>query len=371
MRGSDARTGELFSYVDIEERVPAKHPLRLIRTHRQRGSCCTRQRIRGAVRRHGRPSIAPERLLRALLLQAFYSVRSERQLMEQLNYNLLYRWFVGLGVDDAVWVPTVFTKNRDRLLDAEVAPSSSQPFCSSQGRALLSDEHFSVDGTQVEAWASMKSFLAKDGSGEPPSPGRNGERDFHGEQRSNETHASTTDPEARLYRKGSGQEAKLSYMGHAMMENRHGLVVGATLTPATGTAEREAAIKMIVRRSPGARRLTLGADKGYDTTDFVADMRELNIDSARGAEHDQPRLRHRRPHHAASWLCCQPDHSQADRGKLRLDQDDRRTAQNQTQGCGSRRVPVRLCNGSLQSDPDAQIALNRRLRPIICKKPTD
>ena len=182
--------------------------------------------------------------------------------MEQLQYNMLYRWFVGLGVDDPVWVPTVFSKNRDRLLEAEVARKFlSELLSHKEVRALLSDEHFSVDGTLVEAWASLKSFRAKDGSDEPPAPGRNGERDFHDEKRSNETHASTTDPDARLYRKGSSQAAKLSYMGHALMENRHGLVVGATLTPATGTAEREAAIKMIVRRSPGARRLTLAPTK--------------------------------------------------------------------------------------------------------------
>jgi transposase len=210
----------------------------------------------------GRQSVAPERLLRASLLQAFYSVRSERQLMEQINYNLLFRWFVGLGIDDAVWDHSTFSKNRERLLGADVAAKFlAAVLRHPKVTRFLSDEHFSVDGTLVEAWASLKSFRAKDGSDEPPAPGRNGERHFHNEKRSNETHASTTDPDARLYRKGSSQAAKLSYMGHALMENRHGLVVGATLTPATGTAEREAAIKMIVRRSPGARRLTLAPTK--------------------------------------------------------------------------------------------------------------
>jgi transposase len=226
----------------------------------------------------GRPSIAPERLLRALLLQAFYTIRSERQLMEQLNYNLLYRWFVGLGVDEPVWVPTVFTKNRDRLLEADVARKFLAELMNhKEMRGLLSDEHFSVDGTQIQAWASMKSFKAKDGSDDPPGPGRNGERNFHGEKRTNATHASTTDPEAKLHRKGQGKEAKLSFMGHTLMENRTGLIVAAVLTEASGTAERKAAEQMIVKHSPGARRITLAADKGYDAASFVADLRALNV----------------------------------------------------------------------------------------------
>jgi len=225
----------------------------------------------------GRPSIAPERLLRALLLQAFYTIRSERQLMEQLHYNLLYRWFVGLGVDDSVWVPTVFTKNRD-LLEADVARKFLRELLAhKEVRALLSDEHFSVDGTQLAAWASMKSFVAKDGSGEPPSSGRNGERDFHGETRSNATHASTTDPEAKLYKKGKGKEARLSFIGNVMTENRNGFVVAADLREASGTAERAAARAMIVRYSPGNQRIAVGADKGFDTADFVADMRDFNV----------------------------------------------------------------------------------------------
>ena len=216
--------------------------------------------------------------MRALLLQAFYTIRSERQLMEQLQYNLLYRWFVGLGVDDPVWVPTVFSKNRDRLLGAEVARKFlSELLTHRQVRVLLSDEHFSVDGTQVQAWASMKSFVAKDGSGDPPSPGRNGERDFHGEKRRNETHASATEPEAKLYKKGKGKEAKLSYIGNVLTENRNGFVVEAELRPVSGTVEREVAAAMIVRHSPGAQRITIGGDKGFDTADFVADMRAFNV----------------------------------------------------------------------------------------------
>ena len=278
MRGIDGRTSELFSYVDLEKRVPAKHPLRLVRSVVNEVLAALDGDFSKAYADGGRPSIPPEHLLRALLLQAFYTIRSERQLMEQLDYNLLYRWFVGLGVDEPVWVPTVFTKNRDRLLEADVARKFLAELIEHRElRGLVSDEHFSVDGTQIAAWASMKSFKAKDGSGDPPGPGRNGERDFHGEKPSNATHASTTDPEAQLYRKGRGKEAKLSFMGHALMENRSGLIVAATLTKATGSAERQAAEQMIVCHSPGARRITLGTDKGYDAAAFVADMRALNV----------------------------------------------------------------------------------------------
>jgi transposase len=275
MRGSDDRSEGLFSYVSCEARVPAGHPLRAIRAIVDEALEVLSAEFEGLYARVGRPSIAPEKLLRSLLLQAFYSIRSERQLMEQLDYNLLFRWFVGLSMDAAVWDVTVFTKNRERLLAGDVATKFlaavlGQP----RVAALLSDEHFSVDGTLIEAWASMKSFRAKDGSGPPPGPGRNGERDFHGEKRSNETHASTTDPDAQLFRKSRGQAAKLAFMGHALMENRSALVVDVRLTAATGTAEREAAVAM-VEAIPGRHRITLGADKAYDTRDFVAAMREL------------------------------------------------------------------------------------------------
>jgi len=275
MRGSDDRSEGLFSYVSCEARVPGGHPLRAIRAIVDEALEVLSAEFEGLYARVGRPSIAPEKLLRSLLLQAFYSIRSERQLMEQLDYNLLFRWFVGLSMDAAVWDVTVFTKNRERLLAGDVAAKFlaavlGQP----RVAALLSDEHFSVDGTLIEAWASMKSFRAKDGSGTPPEPGRNGERDFHGEKRSNETHASTTDPDAQLFRKSRGQAAKLAFMGHALMENRHALVVDVRLTAATGTAEREAAVAM-VEAIPGRHRITLGADKAYDTRDFVATMREL------------------------------------------------------------------------------------------------
>jgi transposase len=278
MRGSDARSGELFSYVDLEARVPAKHPLRLIRGITNQALAALDADFATLYSGTGRSSIAPERLLRASLLQAFYSIRSERQLMEQLDYNLLYRWFVGLGVDDGVWDHSTFSKNRDRLLDADVAGKFLAAVLeNAKVKRLLSDEHFSVDGTLIEAWASMKSFRPKNGSDEPPGPGRNGDQDFHGQRRKNQTHASATDPDAKLFRKGHGREAKLCFMGHALMENRSGLIVQATLSQATGTAEREAALAMIERHAPGQRRLTLGADKAYDVRAFTADLRRMLV----------------------------------------------------------------------------------------------
>lgn len=227
----------------------------------------------------GRPSIPPEKLLRALLLQAFYSIRSERLLMERLEYDLLFRWFVGIGVDDAAWDHSVFSKNRDRLLAGDIAAKFlgavlAQP----KVKQLLSTDHFSVDGTLIEAWASMKSVKPKDGSGEPPTGGgRNAEADFHGERRSNQTHGSTTDPDARLHRKGAGKEAKLCFMGHGLMENRHGLLVDACLTRADGHAERVAALHMIEPHAERPRAITLGADKAYDVQDFVNELRSLKV----------------------------------------------------------------------------------------------
>jgi len=277
MRGWDVRSDVLFSYMNCEARVPKDHPLRPIRQMVDTALAALSGEFEKLYARFGRPSIAPEKLLRALLLQAFYSVRSERQLMEQLTDNLLFRWFVGLSMDAAVWDVTVFTKNRERLIEGDIARQFMAVVLNQEAvKALLSDDHFSVDGTLIEAWASMKSFRPKDGSGEPPAPGRNGERDFHGEKRSNETHASTTDRDARLYRKGPGQPAKLAYLGHVLMENRHALVVDTRLTLATGTAEREAALEMVADR-PGNHRITLGGDKAYDVAEFVADLRELNV----------------------------------------------------------------------------------------------
>jgi transposase len=279
MRGVDERSGSLFSYVDLEARVRGDHPLRTIRGVANAALADLSDDFAGLYTNFGRPSIPPEKLLRAMLLQAFYGVRSERQLMERLEFDLLFRWFVGLGVDDPVWDHSVFSKNRDRLLDGKIAAKFlAAVLAQPKVKRLLSSEHFSVDGTLIEAWASIKSFRRKDGKDDDGGPGRNGERNFHGEKRSNETHESTTDPEARLYRKGHGQPAKLCYMGHALMENRNGLVVGGQVTLATGTAEREAALSLIDgRRGARGRRVTLGADKAYDVTEFVGDLRDRSV----------------------------------------------------------------------------------------------
>jgi transposase len=279
MRGGDERTGSLFSYVDLEDRVAKDHPLRTIRGFVNEALSMLSPDFSAMYSRMGRPSIPPEKLLRAMLLQAFYSIRSARQLMERLEFDLLFRWFVGIGVDDATWDHSTFSKNRDRLLEGDIAAKFMRAVLDQpRVKQLLSTDHFSVDGTLIEAWASMKSFRPKDGSDAPPptSGGRNAEANFHGRKRSNETHASTTDPEAKLYRKGLGKEAKLCFMGHALMENRNGLVVDACLTEANGHAERIAALHMIEPRADRPTAITLGADKAYDTQDFVNELRSMN-----------------------------------------------------------------------------------------------
>jgi transposase len=277
MRGRDRQAGKLFSYVSPEALVPADHPLRTIKHLADAALDRLSSDFTALYATTGRPSIPPEKLLRALLLQAFFTVRSERQLMQQITYNMLFRWFIGLAMDAPVWDVTVFTKNRDRLLEGDIARRFlGSLLADPKVVPLLSSEHFSIDGTLIEAWASMKSFRPKDGSGEPPAPGRNGQRDFHGETRSNATHASTTDPDARLFRKSSGQPAQLCHMGHLLMENRSALVVDARLTHATGTAEREAAAAMLADL-PAGGRITVGADKLFDTQDFVAEMRKLGV----------------------------------------------------------------------------------------------
>ena len=277
MRGPDARQAAMFSYVGLEERISADHPLRSIRAMADRALHALSPLFSKIYAPTGRDSIPPERLLRALLLQALYSIRSERQLMEQLQYNLLFRWFVNLNIDDAVWDVTVFTKNRDRLLEGEVAQAFFDQVLAQAGEAeLLSSEHFTVDGTLIEAWASHKSLKRKDGPPEPPREGRNPEVDFRKEKRSNATHQSTTDPEARLYRKSEAAPAQLCYIGHVLMENRNGLAVGVRLTQADGTAECESALEMICEVS-GNRRVTLGGDKAYDTRDHVDALRSLNV----------------------------------------------------------------------------------------------
>ena len=311
MRGTDEASGSLFSYVDLEDRIPARHPLRNIRQVVNDVLASLDGEFEALYADFGRPSIAPERLIRASLIQILFSIRSERQLMEQMQYNLLFRWFAGLGVDDPVWVPTVFTKNRDRLMTTDMSRKVMAAILAHREIApLLSDEHFSVDGTLIKAWASMKSFQPKvvgvppdeEGPDDPPahdpSPDaqpihpktetepmphpnrrtRNTEVDFKGKKRSNATHVSTTDPDARLYKKSAGTGAVLCFMGHAMMENRHGLIVQGDLTPADGHAERRAALDMVHRHSPGStRRLTLGADKGYDAAEFVSGLRQACV----------------------------------------------------------------------------------------------
>jgi len=270
MRGNDRQPDSMFSYVSPEQRVPPDHPLRAVRALVDDVLREMSREFAGLYATVGRPSIPPERLLRAQLLQIFYSIRSERLLMEQLDYNLLFRWFVGMEMDEPIWNPTVFTKNRDRLLNQDIARSFFRRVVD-RATEVMSDEHFTVDGTLIEAWASQKSFQRKDG-------GTDGDgRHFQGQARKNDTHASTTDPDARLYRKSRNAEARLAYMGHLLIENRHGLIADAMATHADGHAEREAALLMIHAQWRAApwRRRTLGADKGYDTFDFVDLAREL------------------------------------------------------------------------------------------------
>jgi transposase len=270
MRGEDAQQEAMFSYVSPEQRVPQDHPLRPIREMVDTVLREMSPRFARLYAKVGRPSIAPERLLRALLLQVCYSVRSERMLMEQLDYNLLFRWFVGMEMDEEVWNYAVFSKNRDRLLNHEIAEAFFSRVLK-LATPYLSDEHFTVDGTLIEAWASQKSFRPKDDSGSTPR-----EANFHGQRRTNDTHRSTTDPDCRLYKKSQGSEAKLSYLGHVLMENRNGLLVRTMVTQANGTAERDAALRM-ASKIPGTGPVTLGGDKNFDTRDFVATLRERKI----------------------------------------------------------------------------------------------
>lgn len=282
MRGSDGQQGAMFSYVSLEKRVPADHPLRPIREMADAALKELSPRFSRLYSETGRPSIPPEQILRSLILQILYTVRSERMLIEQLDYNLLFRWFVGLGIDDEVWDATVFTKNRDRLLQGDIAQAFfDRVLVQARINRLLSSDHFTVDGTLIEAWASHKSYRPKDGGDD------DGGENFHGQQRSRDTHESTTDPDARLFRKGRGKEAKLAYMGHVLMENRNGLVVAAEVTQATGKAEREAALRM-VKKAKLHRTATVGADKGYDQNDFVDGLRKRGV-TPHVAQHDTNR----------------------------------------------------------------------------------
>src|SRR5512133_367700 len=318
MRGYDEHSGSLFSYVDLETRVPKEHPLRAIRTIANSALSELSSDFAALYAPLGRPSIPPEKLLRASLLQAFYSIRSERQLMERLEFDLLFRWFVGLGIDDPAWDHSVFSKNRDRLLEGEIAAKFlaailTQP----QVKRLLSSQHFSVDGTLIEAWASLKSLKPRDGgdSNEPPAGGgRNAEVNFHGAKRSNQTHVSMSDPDAMLYRKGPGMEAKLCFIGHALMENRHGLFVATRLTRVSGHAERLAALEMIEPRADKSEAITLGGDRGRCRRLRHGAARHQR-DAAYRPEHEPP-LFHRPTHEPSPRLCHEPAPAQAHRGRL-------------------------------------------------------
>ena len=277
MRGDDVQQGGLFSYVSLESRVPKDHPLRGMKALLDEALSGMSRDFERVYASEGRPSIAPERLVRASTLQVLYSIRSERLLCEQLDYNLLFRWFVGLSIDEGVWDHSTFTKNRERLIEAKVARNLLRRIVRrAKAERLLSNEHFSVDGTLIESWASVKSMRRRDGKDEPPGPGRNRMVDFHGEKRTNATHVSSTDPEAKLYCKARGQAAKLSYMGHVLMDHRHGLAVDVELTQASGLAEREAALLMLDRHPSHAQR-TLAADKGYDVASFIEACRARNV----------------------------------------------------------------------------------------------
>jgi transposase len=277
MRGNDHQQADMYSYLSPEQRVREDHPLRKIRAMADEALKNMSERFDGMYAKTGRPSIPPEKLLRAQLIQMLYSIRSERLLMEEIDYSMLFRWFVGMNLDEPVWDVTVFTKNRNRLLEGDVAREFlAEVVRQAQSKGLTSDEHFTVDGTLIEAWASLKSFQRKGEKNAPPDDPGNPSVDFHGENRSNQTHESTTDPDALLARKGNGKEAKLSYNSNLLTENRNGLVVNTETLQANGTAERDAALLML-EQIPGADRVTVGADKGYDTKDFVAECRHLNI----------------------------------------------------------------------------------------------
>jgi transposase len=277
MRGSDRQQADMYSYLSPEERVRANHPLRSIRAMADEALSNMSERFDTMYAKTGRPSIPPEKLLRAQLIQMLYSIRSERLLVEEIDYSMLFRWFVGMNLDEPVWDVTVFTKNRNRLLEGDVAREFlCAVIAQAQAKGLTSDEHFTVDGTLIEAWASLKSFQRKDQKSGPPDDPGNPTVNFHDEKRGNDTHESTTDADARLARKGNGKEAKLSYNGNLLTENRHGLIMNTELFQANGTAERDAAL-ILLEQIPGTHRITVGADKAYDTRDFVSECRHLNV----------------------------------------------------------------------------------------------
>jgi transposase len=336
MRGDDEQQLDVFSYVSPERRIPQDHPLRSVRAMADDALRDLRPRFNKLYSKTGRPSIAPEKLLRALLVQALYSVRSERMLMEQLDYSLLFRWFVGLNMDDPIWDVTVFTKNRERLLDGDIAEAFFQAVLKqARERGLLSDEHFTVDGTLLEAWASVKSYQRKDAKNAvPPDDPGNATVDFHGEKRSNQTHASKTDPDAKMARKGKGKEAKLSYNGNLLVENRHGLIVNTEVFEANGTAERDAALVMLEQIS-GTKQVTVGGDKAYDTADFVAECRNLKVTPHVAQNLERPggsAIDARTTQHA---------------GVLRMAEDDRAVAEGSASWNLQGRLGLHLCGSRL------------------------
>ena len=352
MRGDERVQDSMFSYLTLEQRVPADHPLREIRALTDGVLQSLDAEFDKLYAGTGRASIAPEYMLRALLLQAFYSIRSERQLVEQLDYNLLFRWFVGLGMDDAVWNHAVFSKNRDRLLTSEVA----QQFFAAvnrQAKRFMSDDHFTVDGTLIQAWASHKSFRAKDGSDDDGSDGEN----FHGQKRSNDTHESTTDPDARLYKKSYGKESHLAYLGHTLVENRNGLIAAAMVTQADGYAEREAALLMLQEKQKDRkRRIPVGADKAFDTKDFIAATRALNVTAHVTKNEKGRRSNLDRRTTRASRLRHQLEPPMAGRKGIWLAQADRSDAPGEAARTAQRRLAVRLQLCCPQSDAPTQVA---------------
>ena len=365
LRGSDKRTGSLFSYVGVEGRLRPDHPLRTIRVLTDETLAAMERELAALYSGIGRPSIAPQMLLRAMLLQAFYSVRSERQLMERMEFDLLFRWFVGLGADEPVWDASTFSKNRDRLLEGDVAARFLATLMARpRVKRLLSSDHFSVDGTMIQAWASMKSVKPiEGGSGPddkpPSSSGRNAEADFHGETRTNATHVSTTDPEAKLYRKGAGMEAKLAFLGHALMENRCGLVVDACLTQANGHAERLAALAMIEKRADRARSHAWGGQR----LRYVRLRERVALHEGAPARDPTPaRIGHRSAHHAPSRLSREPAHPQAHRRSVWLDEDDRRHAAADAARRRPHRMVLHLRSRRLQSREIAEAT--RRARNV-------
>ena len=374
MRGHDEQTHHLFSYLSPEQRVPADHPLRAVRALTDHALQTMSRRFASLYAKTGRPSIPPEQLLRALVLQVLYTVRSARLLMKELNYNLLFRWFVGLNMDDPVWHPTTFTKNRDRLLAGEVAAAFFDAV-RAQARAagLLSDEHFTVDGTQLEAWASLKSFQHRDAApGEPPDDPGNPTVNFHGERRRNDTHASTTDPEAMLHRKGPGKEAKLAYLGHVLLDHRHGLVANVCATHATGTAERDAAVVLLEASAPPGSPVT--ADKGYDVASFVNHRARPDPHAPRGPE--GPLERDRWPDHAAYGLSRQSTETEARGAGLWVDEDRRRPAQAPASRRRTRGLAAHLRRRVVQVGPVAEpggdvpvIAGRQRPRSPVAGRP--